>query len=291
MKKFFGSLGIFLLLGGQLFAAALPEVKAHVNDYAGVMKAEQVRQLEEKLTAHERATSNQIAVLTMATLDGAVLESASIKICEKWRGGLKGKDNGTLLLVVVNDRKMRIEVGRGLEGALPDITCGHITKEMAPFFFNNDYNSGINRGVDNIMLAIKGEYKGTGKVVGQKNTNQNSWAGVVLIILFLAFLVVIFFDLLLCAIPEIGRFLSAFFNAVVFFLLVSWLLSIGWGIFAAVIGFLMGLLAPEIVEGMAEYSSGSGGSWSSSSDSGGGGGGDWGGGGGVFSGGGASGSW
>jgi uncharacterized protein len=291
MKRLSVLLISLFLLSGSSFAATLPEVKAHVNDCAGVMNAAQVSALEAKLTAYEQQTSNQVAVLTMAALNGAAIEDTSIKICEKWKGGLKGKDNGTLLLVVINDRKMRIEVGRGLEGALPDITCGHIIDEMKPFFRSKDYAGGINRGADSIMLAIKGEYKGTGKVVGQKDKGlgQENLKGC-LIILGIILLFTSFLGALLCQIPAVGRFFSAALNGTVMYFAAGWLLSSGWAIAGAVIGGLVGMFAPEILEALASAgdSGGSGGSWSSGDS---GGGGSWGGGGGSFSGGGASGSW
>lgn len=290
MKKII-CLIILLLYSGNL-SAAVPEVKAHVNDYAGVMNAAQVSALEAKLTTHEQQTSNQVAVVVIPTLSGGNLEDTSMKICEKWKGGLKGKDNGVLLFVVVNDHKMRIEVGRGLEGALTDITCGQIKEELKPFFRNNDYAGGITSGVDNIFLAIKGEYKGTGKVVGQSKTPDIKTLKVCLIILGVILLVVSIFGALLCQIPVIGRGLSGAVNGAVMYFSALWLLSTGWAIAGAVIGGIIGIFAPEVLEVAADIASsgGGGGGWSSGG-SGSSGGGGWGGGGGSFSGGGASGSW
>jgi uncharacterized protein len=146
----------------------IPAVTRRVNDYAGAISAPQSAELEAKLAAHERATSNQIVVVLIKSLDGRDIESVSLQTATAWRLGQKGRDNGVLLFVALNDRRMRIEVGRGLEGALPDIVCGRIIREeIGPRFKQGQYYQGIAAGTDRIIQAIKGEYSATpGKASG-----------------------------------------------------------------------------------------------------------------------------
>lgn len=293
MKKNLLFLFLFTLCTGSVFAA-LPEVKSHVNDYAGVLNASQIDALMSKLADHERQTSNQVAVLTMKTLDGASLEDVSMKICEKWKGGLKEKGNGVLLLIVTNDRKIRIEVGRGLEGALPDITCGHIINDMKPLLKSKDLKKidwfgGISVGVNNIIAAIKGEYQGTGKIVGEKNKAEARKNVGILVILIVVLVIACFIGYLICQVPVVGRPSSAATDGAIMYFLTMWLVSPGWAIVAGITGAVVGFFAPEVFEiggalcdGAGSMSSGGCGGGSSD-------GGGWGGGGGDFSGGGASG--
>jgi uncharacterized protein len=139
--------------------ADVPLLSGRVTDNAGILSAETVSRLTALLRAHEDSTSNQVAVLTIASLDGEVLESYSMRVAETWKLGRKEHDNGVLLLVVRDDRKVRIEVGRGLEGNLPDITCGLIIRKViAPRFRDGDYDAGVNAGVDAILASLEGSY-------------------------------------------------------------------------------------------------------------------------------------
>jgi uncharacterized protein len=137
----------------------VPLLSGRVTDNAGILSAETVSRLTALLKAHEDSTSNQVAVLTIASLDGEALESYSMRVAETWKLGRKEHDNGVLLLVVRDDRKVRIEVGRGLEGNLPDITCGLIIRKViAPRFRDGDYDAGVNAGVDAILASLEGSY-------------------------------------------------------------------------------------------------------------------------------------
>ena len=139
--------------------ADVPLLSGRVTDNAGILSAETVSRLTALLRAHEDSTSNQVAVLTIASLDGEALESYSMRVAETWKLGRKEHDNGVLLLVVRDDRKVRIEVGRGLEGNLPDITCGLIIRKViAPRFRDGDYDAGVNAGVDAILASLEGSY-------------------------------------------------------------------------------------------------------------------------------------
>ncbi len=139
---------------------AVPELwNLRVHDDAHVLKNTTIDQLEKRLAQYEDSTSNQIAILVISSLEGESLEEYSIKVAEKWALGQKEKDNGVLLLIAVDDHKMRIEVGEGLEGALTDAISSRIIRnEMAPAFRRGDFDGGIVAAVDGIIKAIGGEY-------------------------------------------------------------------------------------------------------------------------------------
>lgn len=142
-------------------AAALdvPPLRGHVNDYAGLLSPATAQKLEAALTDFERSDSTQIVVLTIPTLAGENLEEYSIKVAENWKIGQKKLDNGAILLIAKQEHKVRIEVGRGLEGKLTDLVSGRIIRgEIAPRFRAGDYDGGIVAGVAAIMAVVKGEY-------------------------------------------------------------------------------------------------------------------------------------
>lgn len=146
-----------LPLCGQ--SSEIPFLAGRVNDTAGMLASATIGELEALLKAHEASTSNQVVVLTIPGLQGEVLEEYSMMVVETWKLGQAEKDNGVLLLVVRDDRMVRIEVGSGLEGDLPDITCGHIIRnEIVPRFRDGDYNAGVRAGVNAILGAIEGSY-------------------------------------------------------------------------------------------------------------------------------------
>src|SRR5262249_6186098 len=148
---------ILLLFASTHFAFALdvPPLKGRVNDYAGLMPG-YVGSLEERLSSFEQETGHQIAVLTVPSLEGEDIESFGIKVAENWKIGKKTHDTGAILIVGPKDRRLRIEVGYGLEGVLPDATANRIIQEViVPRFRNNDYPGGIEAGIDAIMMTIK----------------------------------------------------------------------------------------------------------------------------------------
>lgn len=127
-----------------LFALNIPQLQGRINDQAGLLSAEQRQTIENLLGQYEQQTSNQFAVLTIDSLEGDSLEDFSLRTVEKWKLGQKGKDNGALLLIVKNDRKVRIEVGYGLEPVLTDVFCGNTIREvLAPAFGEGNYGQGI----------------------------------------------------------------------------------------------------------------------------------------------------
>lgn len=164
MKKRITILALLILVFvSQSFALDVPALKGRVNDYADMLTTGEVADLEEKLELEEKETSNQIVILTIPSLEGEVLEDFSIRVADQWKIGQKGKDNGVIILVARDEKKLRIEVGRGLEGALTDLLSGRIIESMKPEFRAGRYYDGLNLCVDSVIKGIKGEYKADGK--------------------------------------------------------------------------------------------------------------------------------
>ncbi|MDP3980244.1 MAG: TPM domain-containing protein [Chlamydiota bacterium] len=139
---------------------APPRPSAYVNDFAHLLPAEAKSGLEKLLLLVEQKTSAEICIVTINTIGDEEIESYAVNLFESWGIGKKGKDNGVLLLIVPKIRKVRIEVGYGLEGALPDGLCGDIIRnDMVPFFKNNDYASGITQATISIVKILEKEYK------------------------------------------------------------------------------------------------------------------------------------
>ena len=136
----------------------------YVTDRAGLLSSSSRENLEVVLRDFEEKTSNQIVVATFPSLEGNSLEDFSIRLADAWKAGDKKRDNGVIFLIFRNDRKIRIEVGYGLEGVLTDALSGQIIREVvAPYFRAGDYSGGILAGTDAIMKATQGEYKGLPK--------------------------------------------------------------------------------------------------------------------------------
>lgn len=161
MKRILCFLVLCLAVGSSAVALEIPEhPQGRVNDYAGLLSAPVRQELENQLEVFENETSNQVAVVIFPSLDGQVLEDVSMKIVEKWKLGTKKNDNGLLLLIAKEDRAVRIEVGYGLEGALPDATCRLIIdREIVPNFRQGRFDEGIRAAVRAMLEATKGEYK------------------------------------------------------------------------------------------------------------------------------------
>ncbi len=157
---FFAGLALLLALTIVCLALALdvPPLKGRINDYAGLIPADRARALEERLARFEAETGHQIAVLTIPSLKGDSLEDFSIRVAEAWKIGKKGFDNGVILLVARDDRRLRIEVGYGLEGVLPDAIASRIIREdITPRFRSGDYAGGIEAGINQILRVTSGE--------------------------------------------------------------------------------------------------------------------------------------
>jgi len=135
--------------------------QGYVSDYAGMLSAPTRARLEKALALYERQTSNQIFVVTFPRLEGENLEDFSIRLADAWKPGEKARDNGVIFLIFKEDRKMRIEVGYGLEGTLPDAIAGQIVQQVVtPFFKKGDYETGILLGVKAIMQSTEKEFQG-----------------------------------------------------------------------------------------------------------------------------------
>jgi uncharacterized protein len=140
-------------------ALEVPPLAAPVTDLAGLLSAEQAQQLNDLLLDYETETSNQFAVLIIPSLEGAVLESYSIRVAEAWALGQADKDNGLLLLVTLAERRLRIEVGYGLEGVLTDAFCGRvIDNTIVPYFRDQRYFEGITAGLLELIRQTGDEF-------------------------------------------------------------------------------------------------------------------------------------
>jgi uncharacterized protein len=148
-----------LLSAVTAVALDVPFLSGRVTDNAEVLNDATRRALTERLKAHEDRTGDQIVVLTVPSLEGENIEEYAVRIFESWKLGKKGKDNGVLVIVAPKDRRMRIEVGYGLEGTLTDLAAGRIVRNvMTPRFKAGDYNGGIEAGVQAILdLLEKGK--------------------------------------------------------------------------------------------------------------------------------------
>lgn len=182
------ALALFFL-AGQAVALTIPDrPAAHVNDYAGLLGAKDQSSLEADLRAFEKSESTQIVVAIFPSLDGESLEDVGIRLAEQWKIGQKDADNGVILLIFPADRKMRIEVGYGLEDRLTDAVSSSILRnEIAPHFKNGDYGQGVNAAVQSIKAAVRGAY--AVKDNGNGGDGDISFFSVFLILAFIAFVI------------------------------------------------------------------------------------------------------
>jgi uncharacterized protein len=177
---------ILLFYSTSLAQPEVPQLPNWANDFTNTLSPQELQQLNSRLKSYEDTTTNQLVSVMIASLDGYPLEDYSYSVAEKNKIGTKEKSNGVLFLVIKNDRKMRIEVGYGLEGVLPDALASSIIRnEVAPYFRKNEYYAGINSGIDAIIAAIGGEYKADFK-------EKSKGIGLSGIIIFLIIIFIIF---------------------------------------------------------------------------------------------------
>lgn len=153
---------LFGLLLPPLLVSALdvPPLTGRVVDRAGVLPVHDSEALTDQLKAHEDKTGNQVAVLILPSLDGEPLEEYSHRVATTWKLGQRGTDNGVLLLIALKERKLRIEVGYGLEGTLTDLRSSRIIRqEIVPRFKAGDIPGGVRAGTDAILKTIEGTYQ------------------------------------------------------------------------------------------------------------------------------------
>jgi uncharacterized protein len=160
---------------GPAAALGVPELKGHVNDYAGLLSRATEKALVQRLQELAQTDSTQIVVLTIPSLKGDNLEAFSMRVVESWQLGQKGLDNGALLLVAKNDRKIRIEVGYGLEGRLTDLMSGRIIRHVIlPAFKNGNFDQGVIAGVEAMIGVVRSEYQAEAKPAGGKATVRDA---------------------------------------------------------------------------------------------------------------------
>jgi uncharacterized protein len=179
------------LLSGVVTAASAasaaevipPAPTAYVNDYAGVMN--NTSALNAELEQFERDTSNQIVVAIYPKMQSdSSVDDYTVRVANSWKVGNKKLNNGAILFVFAQDHKMFIQTGYGMEGALPDATCKTIIEqEITPRFRNNDFQGGVTAGVHAMMAATRGEYKGSGQTVNDRNGGGGGGGGGVLVFL------------------------------------------------------------------------------------------------------------
>ncbi len=183
---------VLLILNTTLFAEGIfpDRINKQVNDWGDLLSSTQESQLEQALRKYEDESSNQVVLATFASLEDESLEDVTEKMFASWNLGQAGKDNGVLLAIFKNERKIRIEVGYGLEGALPDITAGKIIRnDITPYFKDGRWYEGIVAGLQGIIQATSGEYTGTGARRGGEGKNNSSILGLlfpIVIILLLS---------------------------------------------------------------------------------------------------------
>ena len=185
----------FALLATKSQAAEVipPKPDRYFNDYAGVVSKSAALRFNEELAQFERETSDQVVVAIFPKMQSdSDIADYTQRVAQAWGVGQKERRNGVVLFVFVQDRKMFIQVGYGLEGALPDITAFDITEyRMKPLFRNGDYEGGLATGIDSIFKAIRGEYKGSGNTVAERNRRGGGAPSFLFFIIFLIALIVI----------------------------------------------------------------------------------------------------
>ncbi len=270
---------ILFLPAAWSYALDVPPLKGRVNDYADMISPEAESLLEERLKSFEESDSTQVVILTVNSLEGDALEDFTIRVAEKWKIGQAKKDNGVILFASKNDRRMRIEVGRGLEGVLTDLLSGRILDNVIrPKFRAGDFDGGFLDGTGSIIEACRGEFKND-TPPGSSSGSESS--GNIPIILFVVLYIVV------TGVSKISKIISggigaAGLPAIIHFGLFP--MGVTGLLFSAIAGFILALIIPYMPIG-GGYSGGGSGRSSSF------GGGGFSGGGGSFGGGGSSGGW
>lgn len=260
--------------------AAIPELSSRITDLTQTLSAAEQAQLEQKLAAFEAKKGSQIALLIVPTTQPEDIAQYSLRVVEKWKIGREKVDDGLLLLVAKDDRKMRIEVGYGLEGAIPDLYAKRIISEIiSPKFKQGDFYGGLDAGLNSLIGLIEGEALPAPSVA---NSNGMGVMDMLPILMFGGLITGLFLR------SMFGTFFGSALNGGLIGALI-WVLGValfGAAILGVIAFFITMMLGGR---GMNGYSGGipmGGGGWSS-----GGGSSSWGGGGGDFGGGGASGDW
>jgi uncharacterized protein len=175
------------LLPGMMVAQNLPsEPEGHVNDFAQMLTSGERQQLEQKLRNYRDTTTTVISVATLDNLGGISIEETATTLFNDWKMWEDNKDNGVLILIAQQERKMRIEVGYGLEGAIPDVMAGRIVREiLTPNFKRSDYYGGLDRATSAIIQLASGEFEGA--IADNQSSEGSSTADFIIFMLFLFF--------------------------------------------------------------------------------------------------------
>ena len=168
-----------------------PKPDRYFNDYASVISKEAASRFNEQLAQFERETSDQVVIAVFPKMQSdSSIEDYAQRIAQSWGVGTKTQRNGVAILVFIADRNMSIQVGYGLEGALPDIVAYDIrANHINPHFRSGDYEGGLSEGIDLVCKAIRGEYKGDGTTVRERQTSRN--AGAPSFLFFIIFIIVL----------------------------------------------------------------------------------------------------
>ena len=274
--RFFGILAlVFASVAGAADTVAVPSLKARVTDLTGTLDAAQLASLEAELRAFEQKKGSQVAVLMLPSTQPEAIEQYSMRVAESWKIGRAKVDDGVILIIAKNDQRLRIEVGYGLEGAIPDVVAKRVIREViAPHLLANDFYGGIRDGTRTLMKLIEGE-KLPPAAQSQTSTVDDYQS---------------LFVVLLIVVVVAGGVLKAVFGRMfgsaatgVAAGFIAWAIAgaLGAAVIAGIVAFFIALLGG----GRGYYPGGFGGGGLGS------GGGGFGGGGGGFGGGGASGSW
>jgi len=279
-----GAVTLFLAAGGFAASAGevpVPRLSTRVTDLSGTLTEVQRQALEATLSAFEQKRGSQIAVLLLPSTQPETIEQYSIRVAEAWKIGRSRVDDGLILVIAKDDHKLRIEVGRGLEGAIPDVIAKRVIREViAPNFLNGDFNGGISDGVGALIKLIEGEPLPPLNQRAAGLSSDNNLEGLLAPLLVATVILGAFLSTLLGRM--VGAAATGGIVGIAAWVVTSALLAAG---LAAIVAFVVVLVLGA--SGFRSGGSGSGG-WSGGGSSGGGG---FSGGGGGFSGGGASGSW
>ena len=277
-----------LLLLALPWAAAdvpVPPLKARVTDLTGTLAAGQRAALEQKLADLEARKGSQIVVLVVESTRPETVEQYAVRVFERWKLGRKGVDDGVLLLVAKNDRQLHIEVGYGLEGAIPDAIAKRIIEQdIVPLFKQGNFHGGISAGTDRLGKLIEGETMPPPKRSAAPGSGWSSES------LFIGFVILAMASQLLHSLLGrcLGSGVAAAAAGIIGYLLAGLAAAMIIGLIAFVISLFMGATGRQGGGWSSGGGSWSGGGWSGGGSSGGGG---FSGGGGSSGGGGASGSW
>jgi len=195
MKKVFVLLVTLFLVTTGIAHASYPDYKNYVNDYTGTLSQSTITQLDKELFNLQKQNTDQVAVAMISTTGDESIEDYSIHLTDKWKPGQKGKDNGILFLIAKDDHKMRIEVGRGLEGVLTDVQAKDIeTNVIAPEFKAGDYDKGVTDGTNAIIRVLGGHVDNSGSSVGNvvsSDTNNTDNGIAVFVVIIIIMLIII----------------------------------------------------------------------------------------------------